>query len=221
MNKENMDKNLKNTKIISTLGFLSLIFLALIGYLYINNQTKTRLTSLKELDKTLPTAPQPSSMADKSYPQLKAKTGTFLNYPQAEKRSLLTLATAKTSIKPGESFELIVKLNAAGEVVDGVEFILKYDPRLLTAAEEVGEGSFFTIYPQKEVNNQEGSLRVIALQSPDDNKTLNEEVVVTFLMRALSRGSANLNFDLDKTHVAAYGGQELLKQAMPLTLTIQ
>ncbi len=149
------------------------------------------------------------------------------NQPKVEKNSSFYLKTDKSSdlegkeeYGVGESFNLQVWVNAQEKVVDGAEFLLNYDPNLV----EIGElipGAFFSLYPQKKVDKEKGTIRVIALQAPDENKKLDQEILINIPVNPKQKGTVAFSFDKTKTYIAGYGGQELLKEAFSLTVVIR
>lgn len=149
------------------------------------------------------------------------------NQLKAEKNSSIYLKTDKSSDSEdkeeygvGESFNLQVWVNAQEEVVDGAEFLLNYDPNLV----EIGKlipGAFFSLYPQKKVDKDKGTIKVIALQAPDESKKLGQEILMTIPINPKEKGTVSFSFDKIETNIAAYGGQELLKETFSLTVLIR
>ena len=182
------------------------------GYYFINQQTQKRLAELEkesrtEVKKEAVFSPSPREIIPPGH-------------SKAEKNSSFYLETDKEKYNVGDSFNLMVMVDAQGAVVDGAEFVLNYDPGLV----EFGEpalGLFFSLYPQKTVDLEEGKVRVIALQGLDENKSLNQAIVVSYPVTARQKGKVNFEFDKEKTHIAGYGGQELLQKTTSLTIIIE
>lgn len=208
--------NLKQI-ILSILTFTLILAFGLGSYLFIIKQTKEKLSQLEEEAISTST----TGVIERSLPSPSVREITLADQPQVEKRSsiFLQLDPDKPSYSPGETFNLIVLVKAQGEVIDGAEFLLNYDPGLIKVGEPV-TGSFFSLYPQKQVNPEQGKIRVIALQSPDENKPLNQEILVTLTLTAKEKGTTSLTFDLSKTHLAGYGGKDLLQTAESLTIKV-
>jgi hypothetical protein len=142
------------------------------------------------------------------------------NQPQVEQKAFFFLKTDKNSYRVGETFNLQVMVFGKGEEVDGVEFLLNFDPWLV----QVGEpqiSNFFSLYPQKTIDNQKGRVKVIALQSLNESKPLNTQLVINLPVTVVQKGNLEFSFNKDKTHIVAYGGQELLKSAESLTIKLQ
>lgn len=130
------------------------------------------------------------------------------------------LVSSLKETQVGESFNLEIWINGQNEIVDGAEFLLQFDPNLV----KIGEpqpGSFFNLYPLKKVDNELGEVRVIAIQDADKSQKLGEEIVIELGVKALQKGQVSFDFDLGKTHIACCAGQELLKEALPLTIDIK
>lgn len=210
--------------ILTSIALIIILAIAIGGYVFINQQAKKELGQLTKESRTASSLKdfvsqtKPVQEIKEALP--KQRVISLPSQPKAEKKSSFSLKTDKSNYLVGESFNLTVLVNAQGEVVDGVEFILNYDPKKV----EIGQpilGSFFSLYPQKQVDSQKGEVRVIALQKPTENKSLNQAVVVTLPITTLQKGKANFSFVRDKTHIAAYGGQDLLKEAVNLSITIE
>jgi len=135
----------------------------------------------------------------------------------------LYLETERPSYGLGEAFNLQVKVRTAGqkeETIDGVEFILNYDPRLVQIGEPL-PGDFFSLYPQKKVNPERGQVRLVALQSFQESKTLVEETVVFLPVMPLQKGELEFSFVKERSHLAAYGGQDILQEAPSLLIKLE
>jgi hypothetical protein len=145
---------------------------------------------------------------------------TASSQPTVDRKASFYISLDKNNYTVGETFTVIVMVNGKGEKVDGAEFILTYDPTIISIGSPV-IGTFFSIYPQKKVDPELKTVRVIALQKPDENKALGEEVMIRLPITALASGTVKLDFVKDKSHIAGYGGQELLETTVPATITIK
>ena len=129
------------------------------GWLFVNKQTKEKLGELEKETRTV-------GKKGVALASPKSRKINLPDRPRVEKNSSLYLQADKEIYTAGESFELKVIINGQGQVVDGAEFVLSFDPKLI----EIGEpviGSFFSIYPQKIVYPEKGTVRVIGLKGSD------------------------------------------------------
>ncbi|MFC1711427.1 cohesin domain-containing protein [Patescibacteria group bacterium] len=206
----------KLNPILGTIITIVVLALATASYIYINQETKKKLK-----DQKLETSSQasPSSVIDKRFPSSEPRVLDLPNQKQAEKAAVLSLETGVETVNVGQAFNLQVVINAQGELVDGVEFRLNYDPNVFNVGDPV-VGTFFSLYPQKSVDGKNGEIKVVALQATDESKPLYEETVITFPVTVLTKEVSGFVFQQDKTLVAAYGGQDLLKEALDLELTV-
>lgn len=179
------------------------------GYFLFSKQLKK---NLKQLNREL--------VKQEAKPSLKPREIKLADQPKVEPQTSFYFKTDKTTYKVGEIFEIKIYINALGEKVDGAEFVLQYDPQLIEV-DQPKLGTFFSLYPQKIVDPQKGTVRIIALQKPSENKNLNEELMVTLSVNPKQSGTINFSFVKEKTHIAGYGGQELLKEANPLTIIVE
>lgn len=187
-----------------------ILILAIGGYLMLRMAKKPKemvSTSNSKLNTQDIPAPSPRNIVLSDQPKVEPQTSFYLK-------------TDKTTYKIGEIFDIKIYINALGEKVDGAEFVLQYDPQLVEV-DQPKLGTFFSLYPQKIVDPQKGTVRIIALQKPSENKNLNEELIATLSVNPKQPGTINFSFVKEKTHIAGYGGQELLKEANPLTIIVE
>lgn len=190
--------------------FLSALFLTL--YSLVQKSIKKRLGRLENESRTaaeITATPSPT-----------VKRITLPSQLPMEKNGSLYLQTDKSSFSQGEFFYLKVMADAKGEKTDGVEFVLSFDPKMVRIGDPV-PGNFFFLYPQKKVDSQEGIVKVMALQNPNDTKPLNDAIVVSLLITTLQKGQASFDFVKDKNHLSGYAGKELLQATKNLTITIE
>lgn len=100
-----------SVKKVIFIGLLLLILEGIVGYFYISSLQKQPSSWEKEATRTLPSTP-PSPIAE---------------IPKAS----LSLKTAKTSLKTGETFQVDVTLNTYSTQATAADLTLKYDPQIL------------------------------------------------------------------------------------------
>ncbi|PIS08787.1 hypothetical protein COT75_04875 [Candidatus Beckwithbacteria bacterium CG10_big_fil_rev_8_21_14_0_10_34_10] len=194
-------------KYVPLVSIFLMLGLALFGYFIFRQWTEKEISRLDKEIETITKEVEPSPRE------------FDLGEIKAENNLTLFLKTNKKSYDQGETFELQVLVDGQGEEVDGVEFVLGFDSKIIEI-KEIKENSYFKLYPQKKIDLDKEEVRVIALQDVNKNEKLNQEIVVSLSVMAKEKGSAEFIFDEDKTHIAGYGGQDLLKEAAPLTIKI-
>jgi len=207
-----------NKIILGFFIFTLILVLASFGYLLISNQMEKKTVELEEKAKTIREVTD-SDQEKTASPRVL----TIPNQPKAEKNSSIYLKTDQEEKKEfalAESFNLIVMVSAQEQVVDGAEFFLSYDPSLIEAGELV-PGTFFSLYPQKKIDKEKGTIRIMALQASNENNKLGQEILVTIPFTAKQKGIITFTFDQKETHIVGYGGQELLEETKELTITIK
>lgn len=195
--------------ILYLLVLIFLIGLGWGGYTLIQKLTNQELERLAQESST---QEEPSLDLDKREFEISGQ-------PKAAQEAGFYLAAEKESIKTGENFKLQIWVNGQDQVVDGAEFLIQFNPELVKI-DESQLGSFFSLYPFKKVDQEQGEIRVIALQDIEEDKVLGKELVAEFLVTGLNKGEVEFAFDLAKTHIACCAGRELLKEAAPLTIKI-
>ena len=194
------------------LFLLILLFLAGLGW---GGYTLIQKLTTKELERLAQ-----ESRTQETESALEKREFEISGQPKAAREASFFLTSEKEEVKVGESFNLQVWVNGQNEIVDGAEFIIHFDPSLVEI-DEPQLGAFFSLFcPFKKVDQEQGEIRVVALQDLEENKTLGEELVVEFLGTGLKKGQIDFTFDLERTHIACCGGQELLKEAVPLIIKI-
>jgi len=173
--------------------------MGLFGLVVIKNKTEERLAELEKEAKEIVMIPDTHKLT---------------------RRSLLYLEIEKENLTVGEMIDLKVVIQGEGETVDGVEFVLAYNPKLISIGDPI-PGSFFSLYPLTEVNPDKGTVRIIALRAPDENNSLSEAVLVTLPVSVLKKGREEFKFDKEKSHIIGYAGQEILQEVGSLTLNIE
>lgn len=187
----------EEVKLAFWLSLIMILLLAFgsVGWFYIQQRTERQLT------------------------QLEAEVKTAKEVERVEPKAALFLEKDKESFGLGEIFELEVVVDGKGEMIDGVEFVLIYDPEAVEVR-GIESADFFSLYPQKTIDPSQGLVRVVAIQGPAENELLGKESAAALTLVGLKIGQSELRFAKEKTHVAAYGGQDLLKEASSLTLNI-
>lgn len=204
-----------------------LLILVFIGAMVLIRQGQNKINKASQESTTVgqsKTMPEASAIiATDKIPPDKPREIASKTQPETQqtitKTSSLYLKSDTDTYTNGATVNLQVIIQGKGEKVDGAEFILNYDSKLVSIG-VLTTGTFFSLYPQKTVNAEKGTVRVIALQKPDENKSCNEEVIVNFPVTLLQKGQVSLSFAKDKAHIAGYGGKELLEETIPLTITV-
>jgi hypothetical protein len=153
---------------------------------------------------------------------LKDKKRKIISKPEVEKNSSLYIETdAKDNVySVGKKYNLSVYVSGKKEVIDGVEFLLKYNPQKVELTFNK-KGDFFSNYLKTDVNNETGEARIVAVQDVSTEKSLEEELVASFNFNPLEDGDITFQFDKEKSHVAAYGGQDLLGSSETLLIEVK
>lgn len=130
------------------------------------------------------------------------------------------------SYKIGDNVELTVVFEAKGKKLDGADFVLLFDPNVLTAL-GFSEGKSFNIYPRKDIDNERGMVKVTALDSVSTVAYGADKVALGVLqMQAKSAGTSPVNFDFsagetNKTTLIEQGtSQNILGDANGITIKV-
>lgn len=107
------------------------------------------------------------------------------------------LAYSPSIVHVGDTVRLKIILSAVGELLDGSDIRLQFDPALLQVQGEIDQTSLFQSFPQKSVDNKAGSIKMIAFGGLTDPLQQDEQIV-TINFQAMQKGSAHIWFDFRK-----------------------
>lgn len=201
--------NKKVVSIFIVVGLMVLVMgLVVIYYLWPKNQQKT---------KTLVSTTIASPITE--IPPASPKEIIIPNQKKAEMTTRLTITPSKNTAQVSETINLQIILETPDQIIDGTEFVLSFKPEQVTIG-EILKGEYFKLYPVKNIDQEKGTIKVVALN--DSKEVLNKEAIVATVPATFrEQGEISFKFLQDKCHVAGYGGQELLKEAVSLTITVK
>lgn len=142
------------------------------------------------------------------------------NKKTAVNKTVMFLESPEKTYNIGEEFSINVYADANGEIVDGIEFVLEYDPQKVSL-KNPADGRFFTTYLKNEIDNIKGSVKFIALQGVDVEEKMNKVLLASYTVEPLQAGTIEISINEQKSSVAAYGGQELLGEVESLTISLK
>lgn len=120
----------------------------------------------------------------------------------------ISLQANSSSIKIGETGNLSILFEAPGSKLDGIDIVLRYDPRIINVL-GFSEGNYFKLYPRKDINNDLGVVKVTALDSASSSVLSQEKTELgTIQFRAKTAGVSQVNFDF----ITGATGQTVLTQ---------
>lgn len=107
----------------------------------------------------------------------------------------ISLQTNSLSMKTGEAGEMSVMFEAPGRKLDGIDIVLRFDPRIINVT-GFSEGKYFKLYPRKDINNQLGVVYVTALD-PTTSSVLDPRKTALGIIhfKAKEPGASGVNFD--------------------------
>lgn len=118
-----------------------------------------------------------------------------LNTKAAEQIASLSFspATGGYNYSSGATYPVGIILDSAGKSVDGVDVIVKFDPKKVqVVSSKVATTSLFQEFPQNMIDNVLGQIKFSALTFNSRPVT---GIVGTFTFRPLAKGTVDLTFD--------------------------
>ena len=98
------------------------------------------------------------------------------------------------NVEQGKDLSIDVVLKASGEVVDGVDVMLTFDPKILKV-KEIKKGTIFSNYPKEVVDG--GQLRMSALSPTEGLLIANAVVVFTVLFEIQDTGDTRVDISFE------------------------
>jgi hypothetical protein len=199
-----------------------LVMLLLLAGILLFSRSNRQSTSLSDLSTTEPTdftevvvVNDGNEPVEQPLPPMPAELSQAL----PTQTEIAVISNADT-VAVGQPVTLQV-VASSEQTVDGIEFVLTYDPTFLSNV-TVTKGSAFTTYIRQEVNSESGRVSVTMIANPGENITLSPNTVLaTITGTAALSGEAIFSFDQNRTIVAAGGGQNILKNTKGFALMIQ
>lgn len=138
--------------------------------------------------------------------------------PLVSKDTVLSITSNSQSYQVGEWLEATVLLSTS-VVPDGVEMVIKYDPKLLSEV-RVEPISTFGSFLSNKVDVANGQVKAVFIRNPQDQPDISVALpLIKVVGKVQAPGSIIMNFDAELTQVAAAGGQDVLQNTSGLTVT--
>lgn len=109
----------------------------------------------------------------------------------------LFFETTKTEFRVGEEVPVTVKIDTDGQIADGVDVVLKFDPKILEASSaSIITGTLFPDYPVSKV--QDGIVRITAITSLAGKGYSGSGIFAVINFKAKAKGMAFVRFEFTK-----------------------
>ncbi len=146
-----------------------------------------RLFSPKPANKSTPQVPKEASkVVPTALPTVEPVIGRIFITP------------SQKSVKAGESATFDVMFQTKGQILDGVDAIIRFDPQLLAASETVTLGTHFDSYPRQEVDNITGIIKVSGYSPKDLSPVTAATSLFSVTFQAKKTGTADVTVDFEK-----------------------
>lgn len=122
-------------------------------------------------------------------------TSQNLNTKAAEQIPSISFSptTGEYTFSAGATYPVGIVLDSAGKSVDGVDVIVKFDPKKVQiVSSKVATTSLFQEFPQNVIDNVLGQIKFSALTFNSRPVT---GIIGTFTFKPLAKGTVNLTFD--------------------------
>lgn len=133
----------------------------------------------------------------------------------------LSLEPSQIQVKKGESFTLSLQLDPQGEILDAVDAILVFDPKMLKV-ESLEKGELFPAYPVQVIDNEKGQVQLSAFAIGENEvpAPLTQAGSLGKLrFQALSLGTTSIRFSTDS--IAASQGRNVLNATQEARVEVQ
>jgi hypothetical protein len=138
--------------------------------------------------------------------------------PPVSKDTILSISSNSQNYQVGAVLEATVLLSTS-VLPDGVEMVIKYDPKQLTGV-RVEPVSTFGSFLSNKVDANSGQIKTVFIRNPQDQPDISAALPLIKIVGTIGgTGSVTMNFDMEMTQVAAAGGQDVLQNTTGLTVT--
>jgi hypothetical protein len=130
------------------------------------------------------------------------------------------------NVKSGETFDIDLLIDTAGQQVGGVDAVVKYNPSLLSGA-SIQTTGVFNDYPATIINNQDGQINISGIVNSINNLYAGRDTFAVITFKAVSQGTAIVNFHYlpgstrDSNIAVTFGSGDILNRVNSLTVSIQ
>lgn len=138
----------------------------------------------------------------------------------------MVLVSPKKSYTVGEIVPVALRVATGGRLVDGVDALIKFDPKVLEATSgAIKKGIIFTEYPLLSVDPKAGLVKISAISSAKSFSGIG--VLANISFKAKSSGTAKLMIDFEKDQttdsnvVEAQSTKDVLDEVFGLDLSIR
>src|SRR3989344_3759616 len=109
----------------------------------------------------------------------------------------MVLVSPKKSYDTGEIVPVTVRVASGGRLIDGVDALIKFDPKVLEATSgAIKKGIIFAEYPLSSVDSKAGLVKISAISSTKSFSGIG--VLANISFKAKSAGIAKLMIDFEK-----------------------
>ncbi len=139
---------------------------------------------------------------------------------QVIKDTVINIVSTQDIYQTGDQVTAKVQLSTS-EQPDGVQFVINYDPQLLTGVTTTAINDFGYLI-NNSVDQETGRIKLVLLRNQGEEIAPAADMgIIEITGTTAQAGELNFSFDQEKTKVAAGGGQSILDKASGLTLTLQ
>ncbi len=108
--------------------------------------------------------------------------------------AVVSLSPAGGSFKANDSFDVNIILDSGGGKVGGVDVYLTFNQNVLNLV-DIENGTIFSQYVGKSINNSAGSAAISGITSNKDNAFSSSDTFATLKFKAISAGTSEVKFD--------------------------
>ena len=134
-----------------------------------------------------------------------AIVGIFLVAEKA-KAAIVSVTPQHNNISYGETFVVDLRLNSEKEIINAIQATITYPANILNIIDISKGGSFLTLWPQEPIIDEEAVTIKFAAGIPHGSYVVDGKVI-SLIFRAISSGSAEIDFDEELSSVHLNDGQ--------------
>jgi hypothetical protein len=156
-------------------------------------------------------------------------TNSKTSQAEVNKSASVISLVGPNSIKAGEEFKVDVKIDTQGALADGMDLVIKYDPKFIEVVNpEVPMvlNKIFSNFPVNSADATSGLITVSAVSSPGDPSFSGQAVLGSLNFKAIQLGPTSISLDFtkgsttDSNVVETTSGNDILEMVNNLDITI-
>ncbi|OGG02136.1 hypothetical protein A2W14_02735 [Candidatus Gottesmanbacteria bacterium RBG_16_37_8] len=116
-----------------------------------------------------------------------------------ENKNTITFESDTETVTVGQEIEINLNFRAPGKNIFGSDVVLLFDPEYLVLGEEgIGASDFFATMPRKDIDSENGIIKVTAFDGLDEVLTEDDQPLFSVSFKAVKSGTTKVSLEYSK-----------------------